>query len=214
MESQDGTGLESARFRHSAAPGRYLTLAFLITALLGASGANAGGIYTYRDERGVVHFTNVRGDARYRPIKSRLSGLRVIAPPIETHRFDGLIGQTARQHRVQPALVKAVIAAESNFNPDAVSRVGAQGLMQLMPATAASLGVLDPLEPDSNVRGGVAYLRAMLDRYGELEPALAAYNAGPTSVDRYGGIPPFPETQDYVQRVLTYYRHYHDDFRR
>jgi soluble lytic murein transglycosylase len=109
--------------------------------------------------------------------------------------------------------VKAVIAAESNFDPAAVSRRGAQGLMQLMPETAAALGVADPLQPLENVRAGTRYLRLMIDRYGDLERALAAYNAGPTVVDHYGGIPPYPETRDYVQRVLTYYRHYHGDFR-
>ena len=185
-----------------------------IAVLLAAVAADAGRIYTYLDERGVVHFTNVTWDARYKPVRSRSAGLRVVAPSGETQRFDGLIGLAARQHRVQPALVKAVIAAESNFDPGAVSVKGAQGLMQLMPTTAASLGVADPLEPHENVRGGAAYLRAMLDRFGDLERALAAYNAGPTSVDHYGGVPPYPETQDYVQRVLTYYRHYHDDFGR
>ncbi len=84
--------------------------------------------------------------------------------------------------------------------------------MQLMPQTAASLGVLDPLHPMENVRGGSVYLRRMLDRYGDLERALAAYNAGPDAVDRYGGVPPYRETQAYVRRVLTYYRHYHGDF--
>jgi soluble lytic murein transglycosylase len=128
--------------------------------------------------------------------------------------YDGLIGLTAREQRVQPALVKAVIAAESSFDPAAVSRKGAQGLMQLMPGTARELGVDDPLEPTDNVRGGARYLRNMLDRYGDLSRAIAAYNAGPTAVDRYGGIPPYPETQDYVNRVLTYYRAYHGDFGR
>jgi soluble lytic murein transglycosylase-like protein len=86
--------------------------------------------------------------------------------------------------------------------------------MQLMPTTAEHLGVADPLEPGQNVRGGAAYLRSMIDRYGDLTRALAAYNAGPEAVDRYGGIPPYRETRDYVERVLTYYRHYHGDFAR
>ena len=115
---------------------------------------------------------------------------------------------------MQPALVKAVIAAESNFDPEAVSRKGARGLMQLMPATAERARRRGSVRADDNVRGGTRYLRSMLDRYGDLTRALAAYNAGPTAVDRYGGIPPYPETQDYVNRVLTYYRAYHGDFGR
>ena len=108
----------------------------------------------------------------------------------------------------------AVIAAESLFDSRAVSKKGAQGLMQLMPATAAALGVEDPMVAEQNVNGGVRYLRAMLDRYDDMSHALAAYNAGPTAVDRYRGIPPYRETRDYVKRVLIYYRHYHGDFPR
>ena len=113
-----------------------------------------------------------------------------------------------------PALVKAVIAAESNFDPEAVSRKGAQGLMQLMPVTGSGLGLEDPFQPGDNVRAGTRYLRSMLDRYGDVERAVAAYNAGPAAVDRYGGVPPYPETQAYVRRVLTYYRQYHGESRR
>jgi soluble lytic murein transglycosylase len=161
---------------------------------------------------GVIHFTDTPRDARYRKLPEPKRGG---APKLRVPRrgeYDGLIGLTARENEVEPALVKAVIAAESNFDPEAVSRKGAQGLMQLMPVTATDLGVDDPLRPTENVRGGTRYLRLMLDRYGDLERALAAYNAGPAAVDRYGGIPPYRETQDYVRRVLTYYRHYHGDF--
>jgi soluble lytic murein transglycosylase-like protein len=125
-----------------------------------------------------------------------------------------LIVEIAERHLVEPALVKAVIATESNFEPDAVSRAGAQGLMQLMPATAASLGVERPFGVIENMDGGVRYLRAMLDRYGDLTRALAAYNAGPTAVDRYKGVPPYRETQAYVKRVLEYYRGYRREFER
>jgi soluble lytic murein transglycosylase len=179
-----------------------------------AATARAGSrIYTFTDEKGVTHFTNVPRDRRYRPLDdSDIGRFRVLRVP-RHWRYDGLIGLTAREHQLQPALVKAVIAAESNFDPDAVSRRGAQGLMQLMPQTAAALGVADPLHPTENVRGGTRYLRLMIDRYGDLERALAAYNAGPHVVDRYGGIPPYPETRDYVRRVLAYYRQYHGDFR-
>ena len=175
----------------------------------------AAQIYTFVDERGVTHFTNLPPrDARYQPVPRREASGFSLGPVPKHWGYDGLIGLTAREQRVQPALVKAVIAAESNFDPGAISRKGAQGLMQLMPATAEQLGIDDPLEPTDNVRGGTRYLRSMLDRYGDLSRAIAAYNAGPTAVDHYGGIPPYRETQDYVNRVLTYYRAYHGDFGR
>jgi soluble lytic murein transglycosylase len=192
---------------------RCVALSALLAALLIGAPAGAGGpIYSFIGPDGVIHFTDTPRDARYRKLPEPKRGG---APKLRVPRrgeYDGLIGLTARENEVEPALVKAVIAAESNFDPEAVSRKGAQGLMQLMPVTATDLGVDDPLRPTENVRGGTRYLRLMLDRYGDLERALAAYNAGPAAVDRYGGIPPYRETQDYVRRVLTYYRHYHGDF--
>lgn len=191
------------------------TLAIGALAFASAAPARAGGrIYTFVDARGVTHFSNVPNDDRYVPIvreqprKKRRTGVP------QEEGYDGLIRLTAMEHDVSPALVKAVIAAESRFNSGAVSHKGAQGLMQLMPETAAQLGVADPFAAADNVRGGVRYLREMLDRYGDMGRALAAYNAGPTAVDHYRGIPPYPETRDYVQRVMTYYRHYHGDFGR
>lgn len=124
-------------------------------------------------------------------------------------RHERIIETHSAQHRVDPALVKAVIAVESCFDTKAVSRAGARGLMQLMPGTAADLGVRNVFNPEENIRGGVTYLRKMLERFGQnLRLALAAYNAGPTNVDRYRGIPPFPETRSYVQKVLAKLKDY------
>jgi soluble lytic murein transglycosylase-like protein len=119
-------------------------------------------------------------------------------------RFDDLIEEAAQKYEMPADLVKAVVRAESNFDPSAVSVCGAKGLMQLMDGTAADLGVTDSLDPTQNIEGGVAYLRQMLDRYGQIPLALAAYNAGPGAVDRYDGVPPYAETQTYVRRVLGF----------
>jgi soluble lytic murein transglycosylase-like protein len=117
-----------------------------------------------------------------------------------------LVAETARRHDIDPDLVLAVVTVESAFRPDAVSRKGAQGLMQLMPGTAASLGVRDPLDPRENLEGGVRHLGALLTQYGgDLRKALAAYNAGAGAVERYRGLPPYRETRDYVRRVLERY---------
>jgi len=188
-------------------------LALAALAIAPALSARAGNqIYTFVDSQGVTHFSNVPNDDRYVPVPRPRSD-RERPQRIPTHiGYDGLILLTAMEHDVPPALVKAVIAAESDFDTEAVSRKGAQGLMQLMPVTAAQLGVADPFSADQNVRGGVRYLREMLDRYGDMGQALAAYNAGPTAVDFYRGIPPYPETRAYVKRVLTYYRAYNGDF--
>jgi soluble lytic murein transglycosylase-like protein len=120
--------------------------------------------------------------------------------------FQALIVRSGVEAHVDPALIEAVIAKESAFQPRAVSSTGAQGLMQLMPATAAALGVSDPYDPAQNVRGGARYLRSLLDRFGgDVRLALAAYNAGPGAVERYDGIPPYAETQAYVGDVLSTY---------
>ena len=124
-------------------------------------------------------------------------------------QYDGLIQQAAQRNGVDPALLKGLIRQESNFNQNAGSPAGAQGLCQLMPGTAASLGVGDPRDPSQAIEGGARYLRQQLDAFGgDVTKALAAYNAGPGAVQRYGGVPPYAETQNYVRQVQAYAAQY------
>jgi transglycosylase-like protein with SLT domain len=121
--------------------------------------------------------------------------------------FERLVAEAARRHGLDPALVMAVVGVESGFQPQAVSPKGAQGLMQLMPATARDLGVADPLDPAANLDGGSRYLSSLVARYdGDLTKALAAYNAGMGAVARHGGVPPYAETRRYVRKVLGRYQ--------
>ncbi len=128
--------------------------------------------------------------------------------PIAPANLEPLINQNANAYGVDPSLIKAVIANESGFNAAATSPVGAQGLMQLMPSTAAGLGVQNSYDPAQNVAAGTRYLRGLFDRFGDWKLAVAAYNAGPEAVHRYGGIPPYRETQAYVSNVFSSLRNY------
>ena len=166
-------------------------------------------IYAWRDDAGRLVLSNKpRADA-IETVAGTAPGRAVAGttkPPFRSEsqtKYDDLIEYHAAAHGVSAGLVRAVIQAESGFNPYAVSEKGAMGLMQLMPVTARALDVRDPFDPRENIRGGVSYLARLLERYQNLELALAAYNAGPSSVDRHGDVPPYRETQDYVSKVTA-----------
>ena len=161
-------------------------------------------VYQYVDASGTIALTNVPSDVRYRKIELDSNPLHIMLPERE---LAPVIARHSRQQQLHPALIRAVIKAESNFDPHAISRAGAIGLMQLMPQTAVRLDVRDLYDPDDNVGGGTKYLRQLLDRFhGNLPLALAAYNAGENVVDRYQALPPIDETRQYVRKVLRYYR--------
>ena len=156
---------------------------------------------------GTVHFTNAPNDPRYQRM-GVVSGTQShwLSLPVGSQRYAAEISDVAGRYGVPQRLVEAVIRVESAFNSSAVSRKGARGLMQLMPATASVLGVRDAFNPRQNIDGGVRHLRGLIDRYpGDLRLALAAYNAGDQAVRAYNGVPPYPETKQYVERVLALY---------
>ncbi|MFZ5560431.1 MAG: transglycosylase SLT domain-containing protein [Pseudomonadota bacterium] len=193
--------------------------------------AAAGNIYKFRDENGNVLFTNIvnekkkpRGDGfKKYTVLERVTWFPdtnvhkygnwganeyAVKPSFSKNRnaFDTIIRTQALANNVDHGLVKAIIHTESGFNPRARSKPGAQGLMQLMPATASMYSVMDAYDPSQNISAGTRHIKYLINRYKNLELALAAYNAGEGNVKKYGGVPPFAETRDYVKRVMSRYR--------
>ncbi len=175
----------------------------------------AADIYRYEDNDGIIHFTDAPTDKRFKVFMRDLKKdkqLRTklhLARSVNAADYDQIISKCATKYGVNPSLIKAVIQAESGYNPNAISRKGASGLMQLMPETARSLKVSNSFDPKDNVEGGVRYLRFLLDTFrGDVSLAVAAYNAGLSKVAKYGGIPPYNETRTYVNRVLSYMQTY------
>jgi soluble lytic murein transglycosylase-like protein len=184
------------------------TALLVLACTLGSALPVSAQIHAWRDSRGRLVLSNdgTRAVATYGvATNSELRTTRRLPTSTRASLYNSLIEELAGNYAISPDLVRAVIQVESAFNPRAVSPKGAMGLMQLMPATAAEYGVVDPFDPTENIRGGVAYLRELLDRYdNQVELALAAYNAGPGAVDKYGKqIPPYRETRDYVRRIKS-----------
>ncbi len=165
-------------------------------------------IYRYIDKNGVLYFTNVPTSSGYELYLREVS-IEQTPNPIGSYlrdRYEHVIAEASQRHGVSAPLLKAIIKVESNFNPWAVSRKGAKGLMQIMPANIKALRIKDPFDPEENIMGGTRYFKQLLTQFnGKLILALAAYNAGPERVNRYNGIPPFEETENYVEKVMKYY---------
>jgi soluble lytic murein transglycosylase len=168
-------------------------------------------IYVYVDHQGVMHFTNTPTSSNYKVYMKETPRVAPEAPQTwySIESYDDVIAEAARLHGISASLVKAMIHVESYFNPRAVSKKGAMGLMQIMPENLGPLNISDPFDPWENIMGGTRYFRAMLERFNfQLPLALAAYNAGPGAVERYNDIPPYKETEDYVKKVMRFYQIY------
>lgn len=220
------------RVRSLSAPGLLAVAAMLCIPPTVATGAERNNYFSYTDGNGVLHITNVRrhkGDWKlYKSLPGSAGEARAVgeskraanpAPARSTtpvrfdderfSRYDSDIRGAARRYQLPTSLIRAVIHTESNYHPRAVSRAGARGLMQLMPATAKFLGVKDAFEPRQNIYGGARFLRLLANRYdGDMVLVAAAYNAGAGNVEKYGGVPPFQETRNYVRAVLRRYYAY------
>jgi soluble lytic murein transglycosylase-like protein len=194
---------------------RYLIILFLLVILFFLPTPSSAGIYRYVDEKGIIHFTNCPRDSRFKlylqESKEEAEEMHSLSVPYvkDSNCFDLLISEYSQKYRVDFALIKAMIQAESGFNPNAISKKGAKGLMQLMPETASRMNVSNIFNPKENIEGGVRYFKYLLSLFNnDIRLSLAAYNAGENLVSDLRSIPPYRETIDYVRKVLNYYQAY------
>ena len=184
-----------------------VTIFYIITLLFSAGLTVHGDIYRYIDENGVMHITNTPTSSNQK-FKLFLREKPKTSLRYSTKKYDDIIANASQQYGVAFPLLKAIIKAESGFDPRAVSKKGAKGLMQIMPQNFKLLGIEDPFDPSQNIHAGARYFKQMYDRFGKLALSLAAYNAGPDAVARYKTVPPYEETEEYVKRVLKFYYSY------
>lgn len=168
--------------------------------LLFTAATSHADIYKYVDESGVIYYTNLPETKSYQKVLAEKKDVPVSSD------YNQIIYDMSSKYDVEPSLIRAIITVESNWNYNAVSNKGAIGLMQLMPATAKDMDVSNPYNPEENIEGGTRYLRFLLDKFNDLPMALAAYNAGPKTVEDYRGIPSITETKQYVKKVLSIYK--------
>jgi len=200
---------------------RYCLVIVLISAILVIEGAARADIYTFTDENGVVHFTNIKPSSKKKfkvyleTPEKRKAKKGVIAVPAKDksperyHRYDAHIEEAAKLYKIPEPLIRAVIRVESDYDPNVVSVCGAEGLMQLMPGTSDRMGVEKPFDPRQNILGGTRYLRILANMFeGDVILTIAGYHAGEGNVVKYGGVPPFKTTVGYVKKVLKYYVQY------
>lgn len=204
---------------------KWTTLSPFCAILLFSGLTSAEKTYVYKENDGTVWYSNVtpaaQDTARFKLIevkgrataRASCKGMTDSKLNERAAYYSRSINEFAKEYRMDPKLIKAVIRNESCFDKDAVSPAGAEGLMQLMPATAKALGVTDSFMPQQNLRGGIQYLSALVNQYeNNLALALAAYNAGPGAVEKYNGVPPYAETQKYIERVMKSYKTYLRDY--
>ncbi len=197
---------------------RYCLIFALLSALLVVEGAAQADIYTFTDENGVVHFTNIKPTSKkkfkvYLETPDKRKAKKGVVPvpaqdksPERYHRYDAHIEEASELYKIPEPLIRAVIRVESDYDPNVVSVCGAQGLMQLMPGTADRMGVEKPFDPRQNILGGTRYLRILANMFeGDVILTIAGYHAGEGNVIKYGGVPPFKTTVGYVKKVLKYY---------